>query len=252
MRRSIIYLFSGTAVFSKLTHLIIILTIFLEIKAMRKLIHVVLVFGIIVFIASGCYPIPMLPYNSTADIDHLTVAEASEFQFIYGDKTREKLREFGVFAARDNQEIYYLLIAPYIAPSAGPRATINRFQVYPINKAVMLQTPKVSELLIILDSVISTWTDSLPPDKAVSYQYLVTPEQKITKLSENVYEYNATFRFWYQRGIDKPICYWVLRNEYDHSFKSLEEVEDLYELLTMGMEELKKMGYVDAKPRPLN
>jgi len=162
----------------------------------NSLIRFVLILQIL-FIYS-CAPKPIF-YNSEASLPYFHSSTKTTFELIKVSEGASFV-EFGIIAAKDNDTLSYVLLAPAI-----PGRFVNKLTDVSLNYAIPVLEVQIREFKKILDASILAWDQKFSREEGISYEYFVAPENRIVRQSENVAAWDPTIKFYFQNNIDGPL-----------------------------------------------
>lgn len=191
-----------------------------------------------VLLLAGCSA-KYVPYDSVADVPSYSKSTASNLKYIKGGDTK---RDYRVFAGIDVPEEYYLLFAP--KKTSLDAKTI--FDQTRLSNAATLSVEHSLELAELVDTTLMQWPNRLPEGQIKYLEYQNAPEHKIETLSENVKQWYPTLRYVFQMSESKPIVVITFGRgiiQFQYELRDKEEIEDLANLLALGIQDLKSRGF---------
>jgi hypothetical protein len=133
--------------------------------------------------------------------------------------------EFGIISAKDNDTLSYVLFAP-----AKATRTITNLIDVNLNQSIPLLSKQVKEFIQILQSSTEKWNNKYSDVNGISYEFLVTPENRIFQETPNVQSWYSTLRYYFQNNEDGPMVTLVFGEgflQYSYSLTKLSEIENL-------------------------
>jgi hypothetical protein len=200
---------------------------------------------LIVLLLTGCRSADHVAYHSTADIPYYTDDTATRMELIVGDQEAAQNREYVVFAAVDDGEIPYVLLAPYSGSSAS---TEYSFEKAVIERAVPLHGDNLDRLITGLGTTLRLWDKDNGDGEGDFYEYVHAPEQDINRLSENVVEWHSAIRFTASHTPEGPSAQMLLGDspkealQYLVEFEERSAVDDLHDVLQEARERSNAMS----------
>lgn len=181
-------------------------------------------------ILSSCSPTPIF-YHSEADIPYFDRATKTDFKLIT-DKNIKSSFEFGVIAAKDNDKLPYVLLAP-----GKLQVGVDKLIDVNLTQAIPLMPNQVKAFIQILNQSIEKWGNKYDSKNGIAFEFMVTPENEIYRQSENVVTWYPSFKYYFQNNEDGPLCTiffgeGLLKHYY--KFDELYEVKDLLRLVTLA------------------
>ncbi|MFB6248366.1 MAG: hypothetical protein ABEL97_07340, partial [Salinibacter sp.] len=147
---------------------------------------------------AGCGPDP-IAYHSTASVPYYTSSTSTQMKAIQCQKESIGGDPYVVFAALDNRNTGYVLIAPTGGSSRG-----SNFDAADFSRAVPLKGENLTSLIEGLGGAIGRWgTES--EGAGSFYEFVHAPEDDIERVSENVVQYYASVRFTISRTEAGPV-----------------------------------------------
>ncbi len=188
-------------------------------------------FVLLMFIQS-CSTQPIF-YHSEAKLPYFHKATKTVFELIL-DKYATNNFKFGVIAAKDDDTLSYVLLAP----SKNSTPFVSDLTDVNLSYAIPLLPAQVKEFIKILNSSAEKWDAKFEVKDGISYEFMVTPENRIIQQSENVVVWYSTFRFYFQNNDDGPLGT-VLFGEgllqYLYRLEKASEIRDLSSMLSLAI-----------------
>ncbi len=186
----------------------------------------------LIMILQGCATKPIC-YHSEASLPFFHRSTKTVFELIKDDKAINSF-QFGVISAKDNDTLSYVLLAPLeLTQSVGDLTDVN------LSHAIPLLPAQVKELIRILNSSAEKWDTKFDAKDGISFEFLVSPENRIVPQSENVAVWYSTFKFYFQNNYDGPLGT-VLFGEgvlqYFYRIEELSALRDFSRMLSLAIE----------------
>jgi hypothetical protein len=137
-----------------------------------------------------------VPYHSTASVPHYAMDVQTDMDLIRreSEEAMRERRRYAVFAAVDNNERPYLLLAPM----QGTQYTVESAQLY---HAAPVLPDRADEFISGLEETLRLWNGE---GNGTFYEFMHAPEQEIRPKSENVVEWTSSVRFTFSQTADGP------------------------------------------------
>ena len=161
---------------------------------MRRLTY--LLFAAVIVTIAGCGH-KHIAYHSTASVPFYTASTSTQMEAVEREESAFH-KNYLVFAARDNQETGYVLLAP-----VGTGRATSPFRSADFSRAVPLKGENLTSFISGLDRALSDW-GSESEGTATFYEFVHAPEDDIERVSENVIQYYASVRFTLSRTAEGP------------------------------------------------
>ena len=127
----------------------------------------------------SCATQPIL-YHSEANLPYSHSSTKTVFKLIKDDYATNSF-QFGVISAKDNDTLSYILLAP-----SKQAIAVNNLADVKLSYAIPLLTAQVKEFIKILNSSAEKWSNKFDSKDGISYEFIVSPENRIIPQSENV------------------------------------------------------------------
>lgn len=216
---------------------------------MKNILSIIFSIALVILI-QGCVTQPIfyqseasLPYfhRSTKTVFHLikndnAIANTIHFGVITAkDNDTTNTIQFGVIAAKDNDTLSYVVLAP-------PKRTqsLNNLTDFNLNCAIPLLPSQVKEFIKILNSSAEKWDTKYDTKDGISYEFMVSPENRIIQQSGNVATWYPTFKFYFQNNDDGPLGTVLFGEGLLQYFYRLEKLSDIRDLSSMLSLAIKK------------
>ncbi|MGQ9799911.1 MAG: hypothetical protein ACUVRG_11610, partial [Ignavibacterium sp.] len=174
-------------------------------------------------------------YHSEASLPYFHRSTKTVFQLIKDDNATNTF-QFGVIAAKDNDTLSYVVLAP----SKKEGQLVNDLTDVNLKYAIPLLPFQVKEFIKILNSSAEKWNTKYDTKDGIIYEFMVSPENRIIPQSENVVVWYSTFKFYFQNNDDGPLGS-VLFGEgllrYYYRIEKLSEIKDLASMLSLAIKE---------------
>jgi len=213
---------------------LLFLTTIIPTRMLRRLrfhlsvaIALVLVLGL-----TGCKT-QYVPYHSTADIPYHTESTATSMQLVVGNESMADKRDYLVFAATDNEEIGYVLLAP----RKGSSSRGYDFEDANLDRAVPIRRGELEQFIAGLTRSEQMWMDDHPEDQGSFLEFMHAPENEIRLVSEQVVEWRPALQFNLSHSPEGPVARMVLGDsptdelQYVIELEGRESITDLREVL---------------------
>lgn len=194
--------------------------------------HLLLLSFLLLLILSGC-SIKQFYYHSEANLPYFDRATKSAFTLI--KKEDISAFKFGVISATDDDTLSYVLISP-------KEARVSSVKDLPddkLDRAIPLKISQVKEFLEILNASSNKWDKKFDAENGISYEYMVAPEYKINRVSENVAEWIPMLRFYFQNNEEGSKISLIIgkgKIRYLYESEQHSRLRDLIELLELSIE----------------
>ncbi len=179
----------------------------------------------------GCVTQPIF-YHSEASLPYFHRSTKTVFQLIKDDNATNTF-QFGVIAAKDNDTLSYVVLAP-----SKQTQLVNDLTDVNLNYAIPLLPSQVKEFIKILNSSAEKWDTKYDTKDGISYEFMVSPENRIIQQSENVATWYSTFKFYFQNNDDGPLGT-VLFGEgllqYFYRLEKSSAIRDLSSMLSLAI-----------------
>jgi len=175
---------------------------------------------------AGCGS-PHVAYHSTASVPFYTASTSTQMEAIErtGDQVTQK--NYVVFAALDNQNAGYVLLAP-----TGGTSFESNFKSADFDRAVPLKGENLSSFISGLGDATKDWGEERE-GTGTFYEFVHAPEDDIQRVSKNVIEYYASVRFTLSRTPDGTAGRLVLGASPDKQLQSVISFEDKEDVQTL-------------------
>lgn len=187
----------------------------------------------LVILLQGCAIQPIF-YHSQASLPYFHSSTKTVFKIIKDENATNSFK-FGVISAKDNDTLLYVLLAP----SKQAQFVSNLTDVN-LSYSITLLPAQVKEFIKILNSSAEKWDTKFDVKDGISYEYIVSPENRIIPQSENVVVWYSTFKFYFQNNDDGPLGT-VLFGEgllqYFYRLEKSSEIRDLSSMLSLAIKE---------------
>ncbi|MCX8105592.1 MAG: hypothetical protein N3D80_06965 [Ignavibacterium album] len=171
-------------------------------------------------------------YHSEASLPYFHSSTKTVFQLIKDDNAANTF-QFGVISAKDNDTLSYVLLAP-----AKQSQFVSDLTDVNLSYAIPLLPAQVKEFIKILNSSAEKWDAKFDVKDGISYEFMVSPENRIIPQSENVVVWYSTFKFYFQNNDDGPLGT-VLFGEgllqYFYRLEKASEIRDLSSMLSLAI-----------------
>ena len=169
-----------------------------ELPTKNNNLSVILLLSFVVILLQGCSVKPIF-YHSEADIPYFHRSTKTTFKIVQG---RYKF-SFGVISAKDNDTLSYVLIAP---PMKGESYSVRELTDVNLNYAIPLRIAQAEEFINLLNQTALRWNDKYDEDNGISYEFLVSPENKIVSQSDNVARWYPVFKYYFHSNDDGTLA----------------------------------------------
>ncbi len=179
----------------------------------------------------SCSSKPVI-YDSEAKLPFHHTKTKTVFELAVANKNGAHL-EFGVVAAKDDDTLSYVLLAPlYSGSSADKLKNVN------LNNSVPLLPNQVREFISILQQSAAKWDENISKKNGIEYRFLVSPEYRIVPVSENVLKWYPTFKYYFQNNSEGPLGNIIFGEDnlqYYFQLDQLSEINTLIDLLNIAL-----------------
>jgi hypothetical protein len=171
-------------------------------------------------------------YHSEASLPYFHRSTKTVFRLIKDENATNEF-QYGVIAAIDNDTLSYVLLAP-----SNQTLYVRELTDVNLNRAIPLLPYQVKEFIKILNSSADKWNSEFDSKDGINYEFTVAPENRIIPQSENVVNWYATFKFYFQNNDAGPlgsviIGEGLLRNYY--FIERLSAIKDLASMLGLAI-----------------
>ncbi|MFC1800030.1 hypothetical protein ACFL2Z_03860 [Candidatus Eisenbacteria bacterium] len=189
------------------------------------------------------------PYHSTADIPTYSKVEKSSLRHIDIEDKESATKEYGVFSGLDSTSGHYLLVAPRKKDGEPGAGSSNPFRRCNMLHSVTLTPEKALEFLDVVELSVGHWNDDLECNEALYYEFKNAPEHKVEQVSPNVSIWYPSLLYSHQLNCDGSLVRLIIGEDfvyYTVDLDKLDELRNLRDLLEMGMDDLRRRGYLDS------
>jgi hypothetical protein len=187
--------------------------------------------GALMILLQSCATQPIF-YHSEASLPYFHSSTKTVFQLIKDDNATNTF-QFGVISAKDNDTLSYVLLAP-----AKQSQFVSDLTDVNLSYAIPLLPTQVKEFIKILNSSAEKWDTKFDVKDGISYEFMVSPENRIIPQSENVVVWYSTFKFYFQNNDDGPLGT-VLFGEgllqYFYRLEKASAIRDLSSMLSLAI-----------------
>ena len=171
-------------------------------------------------------------YHSEANLPYYHSSTKTVFELIKNESGSNTF-QFGVIAAKDNDTLSYVLLAP-----AKEKMSVNDLVDVNLSNSIPLLPKQVKEFVKILNSSADKWNNKFSSKDGISYEFMVSPENLIIKQSENVTVWYSTLKFYFQNNEDGPlgtILFGEGTLKYLYRLEKISEINDLTNMLNLAI-----------------
>ena len=184
-----------------------------------------------IILLQSCATQPIF-YHSEASLPYFHRSTKTVFELIKDDNSTNSF-EFGVISAKDNDTLSYVLLAP-----SKNKQFVKVLTDVNLSYAIPLLPAQVKELINILNASAEKWDVKFDTKDGISYEFMVSPENRILPQSENVVVWDPTFKFYFKNNNDGPMGS-VLFGEglfqYFYKIKKSSAIRDLSSMLSLAI-----------------
>ena len=184
-----------------------------------------------IIILQGCTTQPIF-YHSEASLPYFDKSTTTVFELIKDDNASNTF-QFGVIAAKDNDTLSYVLLAP-----SKQTQVVNNLTDVDLNYAIPLLPAQVKNFIKILNSSAEKWNTEFRTKDGINFEFMVSPENRIIPQSENVVKWYSIFKFYFQNNDDGPLGSVVFGEgqlQFFYRIEKLSAINDLASLLSMAI-----------------
>ncbi|NMB83265.1 MAG: hypothetical protein GYA14_15760, partial [Ignavibacteria bacterium] len=157
------------------------------------------------------------------------------FELIKDDNATNTF-QFGVIAAKDNDTLSYVLLAP--SKQTPFVSDLTDLTDVNLSNAIPLLPAQVKEFIKILNSSAEKWDTKFDVKDGISYEFMVSPENRIIQQSENVTTWYSTFKFYFQNNDDGPLGTVIFGEgllQYFYRLEKASAIRDLSSMLSLAI-----------------
>lgn len=199
---------------------------------MKIILSIIFSFALIILLSS-CTIEPIF-YHSEASLPYFHKSTKTTFQLVKDDNATSTF-PFGVIAAKDNDTLSYVLLAP---GKSKNYYDVNDLTDVNLSHAIPLLPEQVMEFIRILNSSAGKWNTRFDAKEGISYEFMVSPEDRIVPKSENVNMWYSTFKFYFQNNLNGPIGTIIFGEglmKYFYTLEKVSEIRDLSSILSIAL-----------------
>ncbi|MES3630700.1 MAG: hypothetical protein PPP56_11105 [Longimonas sp.] len=211
---------------------------------MRLQINIIMLVAAVLLVLSGCRSVDHVPYHSTASIPYETTSSITQMELIIGDEDMASDRDYVVFAAVDNMEVGYVLVAPHMGPASASYSLGHAV----IPRAVPIADRNVDALVDAAQRANDHWSDADQEGKGTFVEFMHAPQQDILRISEDVEEWRPALRFTFSATPDGPSARILLGDTSTSDLQSVvrftdrEQIEDFRDVLVRAQDRATEMS----------
>jgi len=198
---------------------------------MKNILYTIFLIALVILL-QGCATQPIF-YHSEASLPYFHRSTKTDFQIIK-DANATNSFQFGVIAAKDNDTLSYVVLAP----SKQTQLVVNDLTDVNLNYAIPLLPSQVKEFIKILNSSAEKWNTKYDSKDGISYEFMVSPENRIIPQSNNVVAWYSTFKFYFQNNDDGPlgsVLFGEGQLQYYYRIEKLSAIKDLSSMLSLAI-----------------
>ncbi len=177
---------------------------------------------------------PML-YHSLADLPYSSKLNFTNFELLKIFPYCCDDFNFGIIVATDNEHKKYILIAP-----GRLNQRVNDLPDVDIDYAVTILPKYARKLLKILNYSIENWNKKIAKLRGVNVEFIIAPEHKIIKKSENVEQWYPCLRYYYQNNSEGSLATLILgEDNFIYRFDKFDDISRFRDLFEIAVNKLK-------------